>query len=65
MIQTETLILADGRHDQGLVPGVAAVPAQARDIAALEARKAARRGNASLPAGGLFDDTARNQLDLF
>ena len=61
---TERLRLADGEHDQTLVPGVAPVTTTARDLAALEVRRAARRVHGAPPKGGLFDETGRDQLWL-
>jgi hypothetical protein len=61
----EPVTLADGPALQGVVPGVAPVPLQARQIEALQHKRAARRGAAPLPSGGLFDDVARAQQDLF
>ncbi|HEY5409917.1 MAG TPA: hypothetical protein VIJ94_04235 [Caulobacteraceae bacterium] len=63
--QAELVRLADGEATQALIPGVEPVSAAARDLAALQARKAARRGHAALPSGGLFDETARAQQELF
>lgn len=62
---TETVMLHDGAEDQHLVPGVAPVPLAARQIAQEAARRAARRGDAPLPSGGLWDETSRLQQDLF
>lgn len=61
----EAVILHDGPEAQHLVPGVAPVPLSLREVSCERARRAARRGDAPLPAGGLFDDTARLQQDLF
>lgn len=61
----ETVALHDGPELQHLVPGVAAVPLTARQIAQEAQRRAGRRGDAPLPSGGLFDDVARAQQDLF
>jgi hypothetical protein len=61
----ETVTLHDGPELQHLVPGVAAVPLPARQIAQEAQRRAARRGEAPLPSGGLWDETARLQQDLF
>lgn len=61
----EAVHLVDGAADQALVPGVAPVPAGARQLAAHRARREARRGDAPLPSGGLFDETARAQQELF
>ncbi|MBX9708030.1 MAG: hypothetical protein K2X61_08885 [Caulobacteraceae bacterium] len=63
--QAEPVTLADGPALQGVVPGVAPVPLQARQIEALQHKRAARRGSAPLPSGGLFDDVARAQQELF
>jgi hypothetical protein len=64
-LASEPVTLADGPALQGVVPGVAPVPLQARQIEALQHKRAARRGAAPLPSGGLFDDVARAQQDLF
>ncbi len=61
----EPVRLADGEAAQALVAGVAPIALVTRDLAAHAARKAARRGAADLPAGGLFDTEARRQSDLF
>jgi hypothetical protein len=61
----ERVRLANGDADQALVPGVAPVSLARRQIAALEtARREGCRDNGT-PAGGLFDDVARSQLDFF
>ena len=65
LIPSETVTLADGRADQGLIPGVAAVPLTARQLAQERARREARRGAAGLPCGGLWDETAQRQGSLF
>ena len=62
---SESVTLADGRADQSLIPGVAAVPLTARQLAQERARREARRGTAGLPCGGLWDETAMNQGSLF
>jgi hypothetical protein len=62
---SETVTLADGAADQSLIPGVAAVPLTARELAQERARREARRGAAGLPCGGLWDETAINQGSLF
>jgi hypothetical protein len=61
----ETVRLADGEALQTLIPGVAAIRPAVREIAALEARRAARRGWEPLPSGSLFDEVAARQQDLF
>jgi predicted nucleic acid-binding Zn-ribbon protein len=61
----EVVILADGPARQQLAPGIAPVPFLKRQLAQEAKRRAARRGDAPLPAGGLFDDVARAQTDLF
>lgn len=61
----ETVTLHDGPELQHLVPGVAPVALQVRQLAQETQRRAARRGAAPLPLGGLFDETARLQQDLF
>jgi hypothetical protein len=48
--------------DQTLIPGVAPVTDKARAEAA--AAKPLRGGDAAPPAGGLFDETARDQVDM-
>lgn len=60
----EPILLHDGPELQHLVPGVAPVPLTRRQLAQEAQRRAARRGDAPLP-GGLFDDVARAQQDLF
>ncbi|MBO9502034.1 hypothetical protein [Brevundimonas sp. A19_0] len=65
LVETETVQLHDGPEDQHLVPGVSAVPFTARLIAMEQARRAKGRGDAPLPSGGLFDDAARAQQELF
>lgn len=61
---TERETLAGVAVDQGIIPGVAPVDQVAREIARKVAVRDAKRA-ASLPAGGLFDDVERSQLDLF
>jgi hypothetical protein len=63
--KAETVILHDGPELQHLAPGVEPVSHVVSEIAREGARRLARRGDAPLPAGGLFDDVARNQMDLF
>lgn len=65
MPEAERVTLADGAALQCLIPGVAAVPEAARDMAALERARLMRRGSAPLPPGGLFDLTQRAQQELF
>lgn len=48
--------------EQTLVPGVAPVTDKAR--AEAQAAKPLRGGDAAPPAGGLFDETARDQVDM-
>jgi hypothetical protein len=62
---SESVTLADGPASQSLVPGVAPVPLTTRQLAQESARREARRGHASLPCGGLWDETAINQQELF
>lgn len=62
---SEPVHLADGAADQSLIPGVAPVPLAARQIASETARRAQRQGHAPLPCGGLWDETAINQQELF
>lgn len=50
--------------DQGLIPGVAPVDQRVKAIADEIRRRAAKRGNAAPPSGGLFDEQARAQGDL-
>lgn len=61
----ESVTLADGPADQALIPGVAPVPLSARQLAAEQARREQRRGAAPLPCGGLWDETAQQQQELF
>jgi hypothetical protein len=63
--QSEPVTLADGTADQSLIPGVAAIPLTARQLAQERARREARRGAAGLPCGGLWDETAQAQGSLF
>lgn len=49
--------------EQSLIPGVA--PVTTRDRLNLEASRPMRGGNAAPPAGGLFDQGARDQADIF
>lgn len=49
--------------EQSLIPGVA--PVSTRDRLELEASRPMRGGNAAPPAGGLFDQGARDQADIF
>jgi hypothetical protein len=65
LTHAEPVLLADGEALQGLLPGVEPIGQAARQIAAVQASRAARRGNAPLPAGSLFDEVARDQGDLF
>jgi hypothetical protein len=62
---SERVQLLDGPADQCLVPGVAPVPLALRQCEAEAKRRQARRLGHTLPAGGLFDETARAQADLF
>lgn len=57
----EPVRLADGPALQLMVPGVEPRPA----FSQVHARRQARRGHAPLPPGGLFDETARAQRELF
>jgi hypothetical protein len=61
----EAVRLADGVVDQVLLPGVPPVPLALRDVEALQAKRAARRGAAPLPAGSLFDEVSAHQPELF
>lgn len=61
----EPVTLHDGPELQHLVPGVAPVALQVRQLVQETQRRAARRGAAPLPSGGLWDDTARLQQDMF
>lgn len=65
MTQVETVTLADGLADQHLVPGVQPVSHAARQIARELGRRAARQGDSPLPTGGLWDEVARAQQELF
>lgn len=62
---SEPVTLADGRADQSLIPGVAAVSINARQIDCEKRRRDARRGDAPLPCGGLWDETSHRQASLF
>ena len=62
---TETITLADGPAEQALVPGVAPGALVARQVAAERGRREARRDHQPMRAGGLFDQVARDQLELF
>jgi hypothetical protein len=62
---SERVQLLDGEADQCLVPGVAPVPLALRQCEQEAKRRQARRLGHTLPAGGLFDETARAQADLF
>ena len=64
-MKTEPVRLADGDALQALVPGVEPVAQARRDLATLQASRVARRGSAPLPSGGLFDETAIRQQELF
>lgn len=61
----EPVRLADGPAVQLLVDGVAPVDQARRDLADLARRRDLRRQHQPMAAGGLFDETARDQLDLF
>lgn len=60
---SEVVRLANGAADQLLIEGVPPIGDTVRQLAAFAAKREARRGSA--PAGGLFDDGARAQRDLF
>jgi hypothetical protein len=62
----EIITLASGEIvQQALLAGLAPIPDTTRQLAAKSAAKSAKRGHSAPPAGGLFDETARNQLSLF
>lgn len=61
----EPVDLADGEALQSLVPGVAPVPLARRQCEQEARRRETRRGQAALPAGSLWDETARDQQELF
>lgn len=63
--KTEQVRLADGTAEQGLIPGVEPVTPTQRAIAEETRRRLARRGFGQLPEGGLFDEVAKRQGDLF
>lgn len=65
VVASESVTLADGAADQCLVPGVAPVPMSLRMIDEERARRDTRRNHAPLPSGGLWDDTAHRQTDMF
>lgn len=62
---SEPVTLADGAADQSLIPGVAPVPLSARQIDQERNRREQRHGHAPLPCGGLWDETAIAQQELF
>lgn len=62
---SEPLPLADGVADQTLIPGVAPVPLTTRQLEAERQRRDTRRTHAPLPCGGLWDETAQRQQELF
>jgi hypothetical protein len=51
--------------EQGLIDGVPSVSWNERALAEHRAKTAGRRGNAPMPAGGLFDEVAKAQGELF
>jgi hypothetical protein len=66
MTPADTMRLDSGEVvDQVLLVDIAPISQTTRDIAAKAHARAARRGHAAPPAGGLFDDCARAQLALF
>jgi len=66
MSESEKDVLAGGEVvDQGLIDGVPPVSWNVRALEAHRARRDGRRGNAPLPEGGLFDEVARKQGELF
>ena len=65
MIAVETVRVVDELVDQALIPGVEPVRLASRDLDAERKRRDARRGHAEPPAGGLFDNVARAQTELF
>lgn len=62
---SEPVTLADGAADQSLIPGVAPVPLSARQLDDERRRREQRHGHAPLPCGGLWDETAQRQTELF
>lgn len=63
-VKSEPVKLANGVVDQLLVDGIAPLAHRAEILREIRRRENAR-GAAPLPAGGLFDETARNQQELF
>ena len=61
----EPLSLANGIFDQLLMPGVAPIQPLRRELDALVAKRAHKRGMAPMPAGGLFAAPAPLQQNLF
>lgn len=61
----EIVTLADGPAEQGLIAGVDPVPLAVRQIDTERQRREQRRGAAPLPCGGLWDETAQRQTELF
>lgn len=58
--------LTDDLEDRGgPLPGFGVPSRQEIAIARLEAERKARRGQAVLPAGGLWDEVAQKQQELF
>jgi len=64
-VTVERVTLANGEAVQALVPGVEAVTPSAAALAVLAKRRALARRFEPMPAGGLFDEVAKAQPDLF
>ena len=64
-VTVERVTLANGEAVQALVPGVEPVTPCARAMAVLAKRRATVRGFEPMPAGGLFDEVVRRQVDFF
>lgn len=60
---TESVQTIDGPREQGLIEGVK--PVSTREKLDVAAARPMRGGNAALPEGGLFDEGARQQIDLW
>jgi hypothetical protein len=65
-MNTEKVRIGAGIYDQTLIEGIEPLCLTQRDLAALRAAKAAKQSkHAPMPEGGLWDECAKNQLNLF
>ena len=64
-VNLERMALANGEAVQALVPGVEPITPSARAMDVLAKRRAMARRFEPMPAGGLFDEVAKAQPDLF